>query len=58
MLRYIVKRIINLIPVALIISIMLFAFSKAMPGDPIQAMIPTTGTVSYTHLTLPTTERV
>ena len=43
MLRYIVKRIINLIPVALIISIMLFAFSKAMPGDPIQAMIPTTG---------------
>jgi len=43
MLRYIVKRILNLIPVALIISIMLFAFSKAMPGDPIQAMIPTTG---------------
>lgn len=43
MLRYIIKRILNLIPVALIISIMLFAFSKAMPGDPIQAMIPTTG---------------
>ncbi|WP_105301425.1 ABC transporter permease [Anaerococcus marasmi] len=43
MFRYIVKRIINLIPVALIISIMLFAFSKAMPGDPIKAMMPTTG---------------
>lgn len=40
MLRYIVKRIINLIPVAIIISILLFAFSKAMPGDPIQAMMP------------------
>ena len=40
MFRYIVKRIINLIPVALIISIMLFAFSKAMPGDPIKAMMP------------------
>ena len=46
MLRYIVKRILNLIPVALIISIMLFAFSKAMPGDPIQAMIPTTGRIT------------
>ncbi len=40
MFRYIVKRILNLIPVALIISIMLFAFSKAMPGDSIQAMMP------------------
>ncbi len=40
MLRYIVKRILNLIPVALIISILLFTFSKAMPGDPIQAMMP------------------
>ena len=40
MLRYIVKRIFNLIPVALIISILLFTFSKAMPGDPIQAMMP------------------
>lgn len=43
MFRYIVKRIISLIPVALIISILLFGFSKAMPGDPIQAMIPKTG---------------
>lgn len=40
MFRYILKRVVNLIPVALIISIMLFAFSKAMPGDPIQAMMP------------------
>ncbi|WP_073998717.1 ABC transporter permease [Anaerococcus urinomassiliensis] len=40
MLRYIVKRILNLIPVAIIISILLFTFSKAMPGDPIKAMMP------------------
>ena len=40
MFRYIVKRILSMIPTALIISIMLFAFSKAMPGDPIQAMMP------------------
>ncbi|MQR79705.1 diguanylate cyclase, partial [Escherichia coli] len=40
MLRYIVKRILNMIPVAIIISILLFTFSKAMPGDPIKAMMP------------------
>ena len=40
MFRYIVKRILSMIPTALIISIILFAFSKAMPGDPIQAMMP------------------
>lgn len=43
MLRYIGKRIINLIPVAIIISIMIFALSKSMPGDPIRAMIPQDG---------------
>ena len=40
MLRYIVKRLLNMIPVAIIISILLFTFSKAMPGDPIKAMMP------------------
>jgi len=43
MLRYIGKRIINLIPVAIIISILIFALSKSMPGDPIRAMIPQDG---------------
>lgn len=40
MARYIVKRLINLIPVLLIISLLLFALNDAMPGDPIQQMIP------------------
>lgn len=40
MVRYIVKRLINLIPVLLIISLLLFALNDAMPGDPIQQMIP------------------
>jgi peptide/nickel transport system permease protein len=43
MLRYIGKRIISLIPVALIISILIFMLSKAMPGDPIRAMMPQDG---------------
>ena len=46
MFRYIVKRVVTLIPIAFIISILLFAFSKTMPGDPIQAMIPRTGRMS------------
>ncbi|NLM05518.1 MAG: ABC transporter permease [Tissierellia bacterium] len=40
MLKYIVKRIINLIPVVFVISIILFAMIKAMPGDPVLAMMP------------------
>lgn len=43
MLRYIVKRLINLIPVIIIISILIFSLSKAMPGDPILNMIPREG---------------
>ena len=43
MLKYIVKRIINLIPVAIIISILVFVLSKSMPGDPILAMMPKDG---------------
>ena len=42
MLRYVIKRIIILIPVVIAISILLFAISKMMPGDPISGMIPGT----------------
>ena len=40
MFKYTVKRLISLIPVALIISVLLFGLNKAMPGDPIRQMIP------------------
>ena len=40
MFKYIIKRIVSLIPVALIISVLLFGLSKAMPGDPIKALVP------------------
>lgn len=40
MIRYIVKRLINLIPVLLIISFLLFALNEAMPGEPINQLIP------------------
>ena len=42
MLKYIAKRILILIPVIIIITIILFAISKAMPGDPVRAMLPNT----------------
>ena len=41
MLRYIVKRILILIPVLIAITIMLFGINKMMPGDPVRAMLPT-----------------
>ena len=41
MLKYIVKRIIILIPVFISITILIFAISKIMPGDPVRAMLPT-----------------
>jgi peptide/nickel transport system permease protein len=41
MIKYIIKRIIILIPVVIAIAILLFAINKLMPGDPIRAMIPT-----------------
>ena len=41
MLRYLIKRILILIPVIILISIVLFAVAKAMPGDPVRAMLPT-----------------
>ncbi|MCL2031278.1 MAG: ABC transporter permease [Oscillospiraceae bacterium] len=42
MLKYLVKRILILIPVIIAITIILFAISKLMPGDPVRAMIPST----------------
>lgn len=42
MIKYIFKRLLNLIPVLLIISILLFGLTKIMPGDPAQMMIPQT----------------
>lgn len=43
MIRYILKRLLNLIPVLLIISILLFGISKLMPGDPVLQMMPQGG---------------
>ena len=40
--RYLVKRILILIPVVIAITIILFTISKLMPGDPVRAMLPTT----------------
>ena len=40
--RYIIKRIIILIPVIIGISIILFTISKFMPGDPVRFMLPNT----------------
>lgn len=40
MLKYIIKRLINLIPVLIIISVILFALNEAMPGDPIDQLMP------------------
>lgn len=39
MLRYIIKRLISLIPVLIIVSIMLFTLTKLMPGDPAKHML-------------------
>ena len=41
MLRYVIKRIIILIPVVILISMVLFGISRIMPGDPVRAMLPT-----------------
>lgn len=41
MLKYIIKRIIILIPVVILISMVLFGISRIMPGDPVRAMLPT-----------------
>ena len=42
MLRYLIKRILVLIPVIIVISILLFAISKTMPGDEVRSFLPPT----------------
>ena len=39
MLKYIIKRLLHMIPVLLIISIVIFGIIKAMPGDPVNAYL-------------------
>lgn len=46
MLKYSVKRIMSLLPVAILISIILFSLVKAMPGDPVALQVPP-GTKNY-----------
>lgn len=40
MLRYIIKRLLSLIPVLICISILLYGIVKLMPGDPVRNMLP------------------
>lgn len=40
MIKYILRRLVNLIPVLLIISIILFGMNEAMPGSPIDMLMP------------------
>ncbi|MCL2812034.1 MAG: ABC transporter permease [Clostridia bacterium] len=40
MLRYVIKRLLILIPVFLCIAVILFGVAKMMPGDPVRAMLP------------------
>ncbi len=40
MLRYLLKRILILIPVAFLVSVIIFATVKIMPGDPVDLMLP------------------
>ncbi len=40
MLRYILKRLLILIPVVFLVSILIFAITKIMPGDPVEFMLP------------------
>ncbi len=40
MLRYILKRLLILIPVVFLVSVLIFAITKIMPGDPVEFMLP------------------
>lgn len=40
MVKYILRRLINLIPVLIIISIVLFTLNEAMPGNPVDLLMP------------------
>ncbi len=40
MLRYLLKRLLILMPVVFLISVIIFAIAKIMPGDPVEFMLP------------------
>lgn len=40
MLKFLLRRLLSLLPVVIIISLMLFTIMKLMPGDPVRYMIP------------------
>lgn len=40
MIKYIIKRLIHLIPVLIIISMLLFGLNEAMPGNPVDQLMP------------------
>ncbi len=40
MVRYIMKRILILIPVVFLVSVVIFAVTRIMPGDPVRLMLP------------------
>lgn len=40
MFKFLLRRLVSLVPVVIIISIMLFGIMKMMPGDPVRYMIP------------------
>ncbi len=41
MLKYLIKRLLILIPVLFLVSVLIFAIVKMMPGDPVALMLPT-----------------
>ena len=41
--RYIVGRVLSLVPVVLLVTVAAFAFIRLLPGDPVVAMLGTSG---------------
>ena len=44
MLKYIIKRVLYVIPVMLGVLVIVFALKSIMPGDPVDMILPTTAT--------------
>ena len=57
---YILRRALQMVPLLLVISLMIFMLTALQPGDPVDQLTfgNTNITVSYTHLTLPTSDLV
>ena len=64
--KYVVKRLLWMIPIVLGVAVLVFTLMTFCPGDPAEIILGSTATeeslmlkrtepVSYTHLTLPTT---